>query len=59
MSAQIIAFPGARIPDCAIREHDLARDAVRRAVELDRLAERQAALAQMRQEQERAGKPIK
>ena len=22
MSAQIIAFPGARIPDCAIREHD-------------------------------------
>ncbi|MEI6168581.1 MAG: hypothetical protein WCS52_15465, partial [bacterium] len=38
----------------AIKDHELARSAVHRAVELDQLAEKQAALAQTRQDMEKA-----
>lgn len=38
----------------AIKDHELARSAVHRAVELDQLAEKQAALAQTRQNMENA-----
>ncbi len=38
----------------AIQDHETARTAVRRAVELDQLAEKQAALAQARQDAEKA-----
>jgi hypothetical protein len=43
--------------ECAIKDHDIARAAVRRAVELDQLADKQATLAQTRQEQEHAPSP--
>jgi hypothetical protein len=42
-----------RAVEDAIKDHEVARRAVRRAVELDRLAEKQAELAQARQAQER------
>ncbi len=46
-----------RAVEHAILDHDIARSAVRRAVELDRLTDKQTVLAQTRQTQEQAAPP--